>query len=527
MARTKSAGGVKRKVRELKWPALGVVRRNATEGTPDFQPPFPAHWAVNCRLEDPLAKRLRGGSRPGLTLWDDGLNGATISSMLPITTKSESSVTSVLVLVANAALAMIRDGALTLSEGVSSECLISRGPKVYAVASGGIAVLDPLTAECESLEASVGTVPTGCTHGCFYRDRLVLANNAIRLSRQGDPTDWDYGVDVEDSGRALKFQLSEASEIGGTPTAFLPFQDTTLLAATQRSLWLIQGDPAAAGSLRNLSRGVGILGPRAWCAIQDGRVGDTLVKYGFAFLSELGLFLIAPSGDGLQSLSEDRLPDELRDIPETTTVSLVYSPDERGIYVFAAPASGVGTHWFFDLVHRGFWPMRFEQVYVPETDSWSPLHEPIAACRHDGKVLLACKDGSLRSMGGSDDDGVDIDSYVLVGPVRLAGPDVMGILTEIQGMIGQGGAGVAWKIVAGDTAEEACAHGAAAIAAYQAGDTATAEAYVKAAGSWQPGRSLTRYPRVRGMWISILLIGGGPWAYESMVITSREAGRSR
>ena len=424
MATTRSKSGVKTKIRELRWPALGVVRRASIEGQPEFREPFPSPWSMNCRLEDSIAKRLRGGSRPTLTIGAEDLEDV----------------------------------------------------------NGVTALLSVVGA----LKASAGAVPSGCTHGCYYRDRLVLggADNAVYVSRQGDYTDWDYGADAGDSGRAMPLQLSEASEVGEAATAFLPFQDTSMLAATLESLWLFQGDPAATGSLRNLSRGVGITGPRAWCAIHDARVGDAAVRYAFVFLSSLGLFMISPSGDGLQSLSEDRIPEELKDIPETTTTALIYSPEERGIYVFVTPATGTAIHWFFDVAHQGFWPF-------------------------------------------TDDAGADFDSYVLIGPLRLSGPDTFGLLTEIHGMIGAGSGAVSWRIITGDTAEEACANGEAAITAYLAGLTATAEAYAKAAGTWHEGRSQTRYPRVRAMWMCVLLKAVAPWAYESITVQSRDAGNWR
>jgi len=387
---------------------------------------------------------------------------------------------------------------------------------VYSVISGGIEVLDLVTGKVDTLVATAGTVPSGCTHGCFYRDRLVLGGECLYFARQDDPTDWDYGGDVEDLGRAIMVPLSEASEHGGTTTVIMPFQDASAVAATQRSLWLLEGDPAATGGLKNLSRGVGVIGPRAWCSVQDARAGDAVMRHAFVFLSELGLFMISPSGDGLQSLGEDRIPEELKNIPDTSTVSLVYSPEHRGVFIFVVPASGAGTHWFFDLAHQGFWPV------VLDTN-----HQPTAACHHDGSVLLAGKDGTIRSIGGDDDDGEDIDSYVLIGPLRGHGPDTFGQLTRIHGMIGEGSADVSWRIIVGNTAEEACANGEAAITAYQAGETATAEGYAKASGVWHAGRSQTRYPRVRAMWVCVLLMASDPWAYESITIESRDAGTWR
>lgn len=532
------------KVRELKWPRQGVVRRTGLEPTAAFTEPYPSPYAINCRSEDPIAKRLRGGSRPGLTEYADDLDGATISAMVSVPTVSTSGTASKLAVIADSALGILEDGVYSAPSGalltedsdtlvteggdtllagtgdVPASChLCARGRVAYAVASSGIVSLDLSTGVVDTLAArsGKGTVPSSVTHGCVYRDRLVLAgaDNAIYMSRQGDPTDWDYGADVDDSGRALVFQLGEAAEIGDTCTALVPFQDAALLAATHWGLWTVQGDPAT-GTLRNVSRGVGIIRPQAWCIVADARVGDMPVRSAVVFLSEAGLFMVSPSGDGLQSLSEDRLPEDLLNIANTTAVSLVYAPKERGVYVFVTPTSGGATHYFFDLFNKGFWPVRLPTV-----------QQPLAACWHDGDVLLAGSDGMVRSVGGDDDDGTAIASHVLIGPLRLGAPNTHGILSSIHGMIGTGSGSVYWRVIPGRTAEEACANGKAAIDAYVAGNVATAEGYAAASGTWTAGRSTTRYPRVRSMWMCLWLRAAAPWAYEGVTIESSEAGRWR
>ena len=268
--------------------------------------------------------------------------------------------------------------------------------------------------------------------------------------------------------------------------------------------------PAA---LRNLSRGIGVIDPLAWCVVQDVRTRGVPVKHAFVFLSSVSLFMIAPSGDSLQPLCEDRLPEELACIPDTTAVSLVYSPEERGIYIFMKPAEGTATHWFFDLVHQGFWPLTLQAG-----------HQPLWACYHDGDVLLGCKDGVVRSIGGDDDDGESIASYVLIGPLRLGGPGMFGLVVSIRGHVADGSGNVSWRIIPGDTDDEACRSGVAAVAAYIAGDTAEAENYTRASGTLQPGRPLTRYPRVRAKWMCLLLKASGPWGYDSITVESRDAG---
>ena len=530
------------KTRVLRWPSLGVMRRHSYESAPVHRDEYPTNWTVNTRVQDPIQKRLRGGSRLGLTKFIDDDLEITVDSMIAVPAKDGTSVADYVVIVADGYLGVISGGALDTTvdylqteagatieteagnpielstSDVPADCfLIPRNGKAYAVTTSSIYEINPVTVSSRTLTASTGTIPSSCTHGCFYRDRLVLAgqNNVIYFSRQGDPEDWDYGGNAGDTGRANRMQLGESSEIGDTVTALMPLHDDSMIAATQYGLWLLTGDPTT-GGMRNISRGIGVIRSTAWCSIQDARIGDAPTRNAFVFLSELGLFMVGPTGDGLESLSEDRIPSELLDIAAGTDVSLVYSPEERGVYIFVTPATGTATHWFFDMVGKGFWPVALQSD-----------HQPLDVCNSDGNVILACQDGYIRYIAGDDDDGTDIDSYVLLGPIRLSDANTYGITQTIQGIIGTGSGDVTWNIIVGDTAEEACANGVTAIEAYQDGDATTADEYVMASGTWEAGRSKFNYPRVRSMWMCVLLKSNAKWAYESIIIESRDAGRWR
>ena len=49
------------------FPAAGVVRRFGLRDSAGGRGPFPAAWSLNCRLEDSLTNRLRGGSFTGIS----------------------------------------------------------------------------------------------------------------------------------------------------------------------------------------------------------------------------------------------------------------------------------------------------------------------------------------------------------------------------------------------------------------------------------------------------------------------------
>lgn len=529
------------RVINLRFPTAGIVRRLGFEVASDIRsaahagniPSYASPWAVNCRPEDAIAFRLRGGSRPGLTKYVDDDLGVSVSSIVPVPVVSSSGVSTRLAVVADDFLGVIEGGALTTPKAylktesgnyvtteagnkivvstanVPTGCfLVVRGGKVYAIASSMVCELDTATGIVDVLAANKGAVPTGCTFGVVYRDRLVLAgrDNAIYLSRQGNFRDWFLGESVGDSGRATAFQLAEAGEIGGLVTALVSHKDAFLLAATSNSLWVVQGDPCSTGTFRCVSRDVGVIGSSAWC-----KVGDTIV-----FLSANGVYSVSADGSNLTPLSADRLPSELRNVAvTTTTVRMAHKNSENGVHLFLTPTSGVGSHWFFDLDNRGFW-----------LDAMQADHQPTAVCEVDGDVVLACSDGYLRKIGGVDDDGAAIESHILIGPLQLGSPNDFGIILNLHGMLGASSGAVSWRIVTGDTAEEACENAKTAIGLFQASDDDYLD-YVKASGDWSAGRSPTIYPRLRAMWAVLWLQSSSQWAYEGVTMETSTVGRWR
>lgn len=525
---------------ELRFPIAGVARRIGFRDSADTRQAYPTAWAVNCRAEDPFAKRLRGGSRPGLTKLLASTVGTTIAEIAGLDTASSTATTPKLAVLVDSTFKVVSGGAITtptarmtvggtsvvinstgilLSSGTAPAAgmLCVRGNKAYCLASGGIVMLDTVTGQIDALVASTGTIPSGATVGGFYRDRLCLVkDNGVYLSRQGNPTDWNLGCDVGDAGRAVLFQLAGASEIGGDPTAFIPFQDAAALVSTAYGLWAMQGDPGTNGTLRCVSKGVGIISSRAWCKVEDAQVGDQLVRNGVVFLSSTGLHVVSPNGDGLRGLSPNAVPEELVSIAGTTTVRMVYRPDEQGVHIYLTPASGTGTHWFYDLANPGFWPMALQAD-----------HEPLAVADYDGKTVLACSDGYLRYVGGDNDDGTAIQSHVLIGPLRLGQPGTYGRVQSLRATLAEESGAVTWRLVDGDTAEQACENAKTAIALYQAGDTTGAGQYVAASGDLLAGRNTIVYPRIRAEWLVVWLQSTTKWAYETMILETEQSGRMR
>ena len=296
-----------------------------------------------------------------------------------------------------------------------------------------------------------------------YRDRtLTFSANAITASRVGDSTDTTLSSDVSDMLRPALFQFSEASEQGGTVVALVPHKDQFLLCFTASELWVQQGDPLN-GPRRRISDQVGIVGADAWAVVHD-------TVY---FLSSSGLYAVGADGSGLKALSEDVLPEDLTGVTDDSC-TLTYQHSDRGLYIHKS-----GVEWFMDTERGGFWPFNTSVS----------------------------------------------DSHVLIGPLRLGGPDSYGMVQRIHGLMAASSAQVTWRLVLGDTAEEACDNGKLAIVAAVAGNKYSQ--YCSADGTWDAGRSNTAWPRTRGLWCVLWLASEGTWAYEAVHMNITPFGRWR
>lgn len=327
---------------------------------------------------------------------------------------------------------------------------------VGVVHSGGYLVTDP------------GDSAPGVSNNadCVYRDRFIRpVSQAIYASRLGDHTDWAMSADISDVTRPFLIQLSEAGELGGDIVALVPHKDAYLLAATSDSLWVMRGDPAADGGLQNISRDVGMVGPRAWCR-------DHLDRY--YFLSSHGVYTVGASGDGLQGLSEDIIPQELTGVTDVNTV-FEYDHVTRSVRIYIPSAD---VNWLFETEQQGFWP--FKDDYT--------------------------------------------GSHVAIGPVSLNDGDTYGRLLRIHGITANSSANVTWRVLVADSAEQVSANAKAAIEALVNGDT---PAEIHSSGTWTAGVNHRNYPRARGLFMILLLSASGTWGWEGAVCFTEPSGKWR
>lgn len=304
---------------------------------------------------------------------------------------------------------------------------------------------------------------TSSNADCIYRDRFIRpVSQAIYASRLGDYTDWSLRSDISDATRPFVMQLSEAGELGGNITALIPHKDAYMLAATSSSLWVIRGDPTAEGGLQNVSRDVGIVGPRAWCR-------DHLDRY--YFLSSHGLYTVSASGDGLQALSEDIIPEQLTGVTDVNTV-LEYDHATHGVRIYIPTAA---VSWLFETDSQAFWPFK---------------------------------------VGYS-------GSHVAIGPLRMNDGETYGRLLRMHGVTASSSADVTWRVLVADSAEAVSANAKSAIETLVA---AGSPSNIHSSGIWTAGVNHRSYPRARGLFMILLLSSAGTWGWEGAVCVTEPSG---
>lgn len=540
----------------LTFPLAGIGRR---AGYREQTRPYSAPWAMNVRGKDVLEGRTRGGSRPGLVkvspvkIGGDADAPITVLASIRFVTPANILQEQLLAL-RNADIAAVTEteelktvAALQTPAGVDiftedgKQILVAEELSGYSfmdisahngcvlIADANLKKYTPTTGVIETLTIpsdgrTRGTIPTGCPLVCSYRGRVILtgADHVWYASRQGDMLDWNFGADMNDSGRAVAGQLEHAGKIGDKITAVIPFGDTALLFATANGLWLLKGDPAT-GTLSQISSEVGMIAPRAWAQAPSGLI---------AFLSNKGIYVMAGPGDTPKAFSEDRAGDIdglFRVNPDESIIIMVYDHIDEGFMLFVTPEdSDEGSiHWWIDVENKALWPFFLEREHCP-TAATRMLFTSIDGYTYGSKeTILGCLDRYLRmfSSEAADDDSVAIPSHVLIGPFRLTTDDTTAaLLTEIHGMMGDGSGEVTWRICVADTAEEAADIGKAGIESAMAGTTI---AGVAASGTWGENRNRVERPRVRGSWAVVWLEADEPWAFEAIAVKIEQLGRLR
>lgn len=404
-------------------------------------------------------------------------------------------------------------GTYTIASVSSGEVTLGRNPLVSGVGPVtctytirvGVRLLDTETPTLSLLTPTGGFIPVGTDAVAVYRDRLVWAiGRTWYMSRQGDPGDYDYGADPEDPARAIAGNASDAGQPADPIIAMVSVGFDYLAIFAENSIWIMRGDPGYGGQLYNLSRTAGCVSNKAWC------YGESTDIF---FLAKDGLYYMPEGGGAPEPLSSLKIPRELRGIDrDNFYVTLAYEPNDDGVLIFITPRTGErGSHWWFDIDTKSFWPIEFA----------NNSHQPIDALTFGGaptrirRAVLASFDGFIREWNGTDDDGVAIVSHIVLGPFGIATQgDFDAILTELVGVLSVSSGNVTIKVYAGNDAESVS-------------DDAHTDTGSLFSATVSNRRSFTIRPRVRGLYVCFRLESSSQWSFEGLLAKVADAGKRR
>ena len=268
-------------------------------------------------------------------------------------------------------------------------------------------------------ETTYGSMPDRATIGCLYRGRPVLSGNPDApnqwyMARQADPWDWVYSSG--DSQTAVAGNNADAGEIGDIVTALIPYKDDYLVFGCSDSVWALRGDPAAGGSLSEVSLTTGIYSSTSWCWDNN----DNLY-----FLGSGGIYKMPPPFGLIENITNMVLPDLMNDLALDNTlhkVTMLYDREKHGILICKTVLTdGTNTNYWIDLRTGGFFP----ETYPVDDGTYSLFYYESTTPAHKD-LLVGCKDGYVRIFDiakKSDDTSVSdtaIDSYVVFGPHLIA-----------------------------------------------------------------------------------------------------------
>jgi hypothetical protein len=498
----------------ITFPLGGLDRQFAIQS----QPPFTTAACLNVYPIDTSTGRARGGVRPVLKqLVSTGFAPYHWSKISYLDTTIKEGV-----LLCNAGGTYSSLDGVTWTERIATNpasslasCVAYNG-YIYQASYGAntkqATVLG--ASEADLSNAGGGTAPTGAGIVWVHQDRLALAkDHQIYMTAVGDATNHDYSDTT--SGGAWTNTGSEGGQLGHAVIAALNHNYDISLVGSTRSIYAVLGNPRVSGT-RRVSDSIGPLNNNCWCKGIDAN-GDNSTF----ILSYDGLYMI-PAGDysKLVKLSKNKIPVEMTGVnPAAGDVACIgFDNMWSGIYITINPNSGDDVNYFYHIPTDSYWPLALPitpQVYATFPAVQTSVRSSILPIGSGGSVRQF---DNAALQGGSNES---IDSYLLLGPIRLSGEDREGMLVSLTAALATGSESVNWEVYCGDTAEEAYTK---AIAASTPDFTGTAWTY-------SSGRHFNyrQYPRTRGayMYLRIADVSNERWLIEEIIGERADAGWRR
>lgn len=370
-------------------------------------------------------------------------------------------------------------------------------------------------------DLTAGSLPQGTTDTTLgariitvYRGRVVLSGLREEpqnwfMSVAGDPFDFDYSPTTITATQAVAGNNSDVGELGDIVTALAPYQDDLLVMGAANSIWVMRGDPAAGGQIDNLVRGIGIVGPHAWCFDDSGV---------FYFFAVTGLYRV-PAGlaSPPELISKNKLDKTFGDLDVSSEyIRLEYDPIWQGVHIFEIPESQPASnaaapmHYFWDARNDAFWPDQYPASIGPTATLYFNDDNP-----EKSGVLVGGWDSYVRRFDEDalDDDGTAISSRVQFTAENSGMALADTKISEIHINLDRGSSDVNMKIYTGQTVEDA-----------------VQDANLRFSRTLVGGRNNAIRQRARGNALVMELsqaTAGSTWAYENGVALYETMGKSR
>jgi len=217
--------------------------------------------------------------------------------------------------------------------------------------------------------ATSGTLPSDAAGNkasifSVFGSRIVLSG--VRgsstnwfMSWVGDPTKWD--PDPNDAGAGVAGGSDDKyGLIGEEIIALIPLGRSGLVFGCRNSMSYLTADPVDSSNaqLITMSRSIGVVGPRAWCAGPNQTV---------FVLSKAGLFQLSPNDFAIDKSSS--ISEAISNVFDRTDFNdceptLSFDPQKNWLYITLSRKStpNNSVHFFYDITTQSFWGFR---IYDP------------------------------------------------------------------------------------------------------------------------------------------------------------------
>jgi len=267
--------------------------------------------------------------------------------------------------------------------------------------------------------------------------------------------------DLSDAGLTAAERAFSGNSPGvGTPAdsiiavAEVPTDDTReavslrLLMFCSRSIYMLDGDPAAGGKVVPISTSTGIVDRTAWCYDNRGNVW---------WVGNGGLHAMPRGSREYAKTDGRRLPDFF-DYTDTKNyqVVLAFRASDTTIRVYLVPRPGTsnlrGKALAYDIENEAFWPDEYPAGHGP-----SAVIEITGQNPQDRSLLLCGTDGFIRELSdaATSDDGEPIDSWIKFAPMQLEEGAVEGLASEVCAVGSKGSGILNWLWFGSESPEEA------------------------------------------------------------------------